>query len=238
MPIVVSCPGCRTRLTFGPDRAGWTVDCPKCGAAVAVPGGVPEPPPRPVPSPPAASSDSVVTPLAAWLAAVAVACAALFGIAGVLGPGRDNVKKLEEELAALENASAYDPVGETRHLKERARNAIEMDTATRRQAVANVAFAALFVCAAFATAGVFAGRPPSLYQGATLWGSLAGACLGLFGAALSQFAPLWATGLVNRAAPGTAHQLTFLASHTLLGGVVGIAFGAGAAILRSRAERS
>ncbi|QEG29289.1 hypothetical protein GobsT_40840 [Gemmata obscuriglobus] len=54
MPTV-HCPACKVRLTFGADRAGATVACPKCSNAVTVPGAsaapVSPPPQPPAPSP-------------------------------------------------------------------------------------------------------------------------------------------------------------------------------------------
>jgi hypothetical protein len=35
--IVIHCPGCKTRLTLGDDRAGQCFDCPRCNTQVAVP---------------------------------------------------------------------------------------------------------------------------------------------------------------------------------------------------------
>ena len=37
MPITLFCPGCRTRITLGDDRAGTAVACPKCATAISVP---------------------------------------------------------------------------------------------------------------------------------------------------------------------------------------------------------
>lgn len=38
MAIVVVCPGCSVRLTLGDDRAGTTLECPKCDSPMRVPG--------------------------------------------------------------------------------------------------------------------------------------------------------------------------------------------------------
>lgn len=52
MSIRVTCPGCGVSLTFGPDRAGSHVNCPKCNSPVHVPPTRPSPPPLPpAPSP-------------------------------------------------------------------------------------------------------------------------------------------------------------------------------------------
>jgi hypothetical protein len=48
MPITLLCPGCKTRLTVGDDRAGTTFNCPKCSTAISVPVVVPAPAPSPV----------------------------------------------------------------------------------------------------------------------------------------------------------------------------------------------
>ncbi len=37
MPIVLLCPGCKTRLTVGDDRAGTTFGCPRCATPISVP---------------------------------------------------------------------------------------------------------------------------------------------------------------------------------------------------------
>ena len=66
--ITLLCPGCKTRLTLGDDRAGTTLPCPKCGTAISAPVAArpvppprpatpPLPPPRPLP-PPLPSSDT------------------------------------------------------------------------------------------------------------------------------------------------------------------------------------
>lgn len=52
MPIVVLCPGCKTRLTVGDDRAGTSLGCPRCATAIRVPAAVTPPPPPPPPSTP------------------------------------------------------------------------------------------------------------------------------------------------------------------------------------------
>ena len=50
MAIVVFCPGCKTRLTLGDDRAGETFECPRCDKPISVPMlVVPPAPPPPVP---------------------------------------------------------------------------------------------------------------------------------------------------------------------------------------------
>src|SRR3954469_3996928 len=41
MPIVVSCPGCPTKLSAPDTAAGKQVRCPKCGAAAPVPDLIP-----------------------------------------------------------------------------------------------------------------------------------------------------------------------------------------------------
>ncbi len=52
MPIIIFCPGCNTRLTLGDDRAGETIECPRCDAAITIPAMMPPPPPpSPVPPP-------------------------------------------------------------------------------------------------------------------------------------------------------------------------------------------
>jgi len=51
MAIIIFCPGCGTRLTVGDDRAGTSLECPKCDVAIAVPSVLP-PPPAPPPTPP------------------------------------------------------------------------------------------------------------------------------------------------------------------------------------------
>lgn len=53
MPIALLCPNCKVRLTLADDRAGETLECPKCETPLTVP--LPAPPaptPRPVPIPP------------------------------------------------------------------------------------------------------------------------------------------------------------------------------------------
>lgn len=46
MAIVILCPGCTVRLTLTDDRAGTSLNCPKCGSIIAVPGvHLPVPPP-------------------------------------------------------------------------------------------------------------------------------------------------------------------------------------------------
>lgn len=37
MSIVLLCPSCGTRLTMGDDRAGETIDCPRCDSSITVP---------------------------------------------------------------------------------------------------------------------------------------------------------------------------------------------------------
>jgi hypothetical protein len=37
MAIIIVCPGCKTRLTLGDDRAGETFECPKCPEMITVP---------------------------------------------------------------------------------------------------------------------------------------------------------------------------------------------------------
>src|SRR5436190_213733 len=44
MPIVVTCPGCPTKLSAPDTAAGKHVRCPKCQAAVPVPAPLPEEP--------------------------------------------------------------------------------------------------------------------------------------------------------------------------------------------------
>lgn len=51
MAIIVFCPGCKTRLTMGDDRAGDTLECPQCDATITIPALMPPPPP-PLPTAP------------------------------------------------------------------------------------------------------------------------------------------------------------------------------------------
>ncbi|MBN9121687.1 MAG: hypothetical protein J0I06_21535, partial [Planctomycetes bacterium] len=69
MAIVVVCPDCRTRITLGDDRAGETLECPRCDVPFPVPDNLPEddpPAPEPaqkaVPKPPGAKRRKVVEP--------------------------------------------------------------------------------------------------------------------------------------------------------------------------------
>lgn len=65
MPIALLCPSCKVRLTLGDDRAGHTINCPRCSAGITVPlpTSSPHPPPRPpVPPPPPARSSHAPPP--------------------------------------------------------------------------------------------------------------------------------------------------------------------------------
>ena len=70
MAIVAICSGCKVRLTLGDDRAGETIECPRCDAAITIPPAgsrtpaEPPPPaaPRPLPPPlPAGATPPVST---------------------------------------------------------------------------------------------------------------------------------------------------------------------------------
>jgi hypothetical protein len=56
--LVVICPGCKIKLTLGDDRAGETLDCPKCDLPISVPVTIALSPPVPVPR----SSSRTVSP--------------------------------------------------------------------------------------------------------------------------------------------------------------------------------
>ena len=43
MPVVVSCPGCQTRLTLDDGRVGTTMHCPRCRLTITIPSPVPPP---------------------------------------------------------------------------------------------------------------------------------------------------------------------------------------------------
>jgi hypothetical protein len=51
MSITLICPGCKTRLSVGEDRAGTTFDCPKCFTRISVPVIERATPPAPAPEP-------------------------------------------------------------------------------------------------------------------------------------------------------------------------------------------
>jgi hypothetical protein len=54
MPIIIFCPACKVRLRMGDDRAGESIECPRCDGVIAVP--VVLPPPAP-PAPPKSVPD-------------------------------------------------------------------------------------------------------------------------------------------------------------------------------------
>ncbi len=51
MPIQFNCPKCGQKLTLTSSKPGDWLDCPKCEAAIMVPGSAPKPKPTPVPPP-------------------------------------------------------------------------------------------------------------------------------------------------------------------------------------------
>lgn len=65
MPIVILCPKCKTRLTLGDDRAGTTLECPRCDGPLSIPVALLPPPaspppassPRPIPARPIPAPD-------------------------------------------------------------------------------------------------------------------------------------------------------------------------------------
>ncbi len=250
------CPACRKHIAAPPSLEGRAVACPKCMAFVSVwpppvvpAPAAPAPPPTLSPPPP-----SLIPPrpqvelalayhpaaIAAWAVAAVIAFAGVTGCVGILATGDEQRRELEAELKkleAVERQPYYDPWGtadrDLRRIKDRATDAIAKDRRVRSQAVANVVFATIFEVAAFIVAGVFILRPPSPLTSAGMWGAVAGGVLGLVGALLSQFAPMFG-GLLARflTTPFSAAQLTFLSEHTLTLGLIGVALGAGASALR------
>ena len=62
MPLALLCPGCKTRLTVGDDRAGTSFVCPRCTPSISVPVVAKAPPSAPPPLPPRAKPPTPAPP--------------------------------------------------------------------------------------------------------------------------------------------------------------------------------
>lgn len=109
----------------------------------------------------------------------------------------------------------------------------DLDARLRSQARIATAVAGAFIAGAFAAA-YFARRRESPLRRAVAWGGAAAGSLGLLGAFLSQYAPVFGDVLSkNLGTPFSPARMNLLLEHTFIFGTVGLVLGAGATALRS-----